>query len=62
MGKHIITRTLTYATNKDGAMRLMLKNYDNLSKKVEVQAQVDIESGEVKFFLDKNDLKKLLGD
>lgn len=57
-----MTRTLTYATNKDGAMRLMLKNYNNLSKKVEVQAQVDIESGEVKFFIDKNDLKKLLDD
>lgn len=54
-------RTLTYGTVKDGEMRLMLEVSKKKFRKdtVEVEAVVDLETGEVKFQLAENNLEKL---
>ena len=64
MENFINARTLTYGTAKDGAMRLMIEgeNRSFLSKRVELNVQVNKDSGEVKFFISKDDLSKLWED
>lgn len=64
MENFINARTLTYGTAKDGAMRLMIEgeNRSFLSKRVELNVQVNKDSGEVKFFISKDDLSKLRED
>ncbi|WP_107995296.1 hypothetical protein [Trichococcus paludicola] len=55
-------RTITYsAALKDGAMRLKLDTGKGkfIQKNVEVKANVNLETGEVHFFVDKADLDKL---
>lgn len=58
-------RTITYGAKLgDGAMRLKLDTgkFSLIDKNIEVKAKVDLETGEVKFFVDPNDLSKLVGD
>jgi len=55
-------RTITYGADfKDGAMRLKLDTGKGklISKNVEVKANVNLETGEVHFFIDKSELDKL---
>lgn len=55
-------RTMTYGAGlKDGTMRLKIETDASkfFSKGVEVKASVDLETGEVTFFVEQEDLKKL---
>lgn len=55
-------RTITYGAGlKDGAMRLKIDTGEGtfVPKMVEVKARVDLETGEVRLFVDKQDLEKL---
>ncbi|MGM0284780.1 MULTISPECIES: helix-turn-helix domain-containing protein [Enterococcus] len=55
-------RTMTYGAGlKDGTMRLKIETDASkfFPKGVEVKASVDLETGEVTFFVEQEDLKKL---
>ncbi len=55
-------RTMTYGAGlKDGTMRLKIETDASkfFSKGVEVKASVDLETGEVTFFVEQEELKKL---
>jgi len=55
-------RTMTYGAGlKDGTMRLKIETDASkfFSKGVEVKASVDLETGEVTFFVEQEDLQKL---
>ncbi|WP_208560491.1 hypothetical protein [Marinilactibacillus kalidii] len=55
-------RTLTYgAEMTDGAMRLKVETQKEglFADGVEVKANVDMETGEVKFFIDPSDLEAI---
>lgn len=55
-------RTMTYGAGlKDGTMRLKIETDASkfFQKGVEVKASVDLETGEVTFFVEQEDLKKL---
>ena len=55
-------RTMTYGAGlKDGTMRLKIETDDSkfFPKGVEVKASVDLETGEVTFFVEQEDLEKL---
>ena len=52
-------RTITYLTSKDGAMRLMLEKASSrkiFKENIEVYADVNESSGEVKFFIPNFDV------
>lgn len=54
-------RTVTYPTAKEGCMRLMLEDTSRkiLKKNIEVYADVDVNTGEVKFFIPESQLGNL---
>lgn len=55
-------RTITYLTSKDGAMRLMLEKASSrkiFKENIEVYADVNESSGEVKFFIPNSQLDNL---
>ena len=54
-----VYRTLTYGKSAKLKLDVQPKRNFGLASGVEVFAKVDTETGEVKFFVDKNDLKKL---
>lgn len=59
-------RTITYGGTKfgDGLMRLQLDTGHKLlvQKNIEVRANIDLETGEVSLFIEKEDLNKLKND
>lgn len=55
-------RTVTYGAKfGDGAMRLKLESDRSLlaQKNIEVKAKVNLENGEVRFFIEEEDLVKI---